>query len=168
MTAKSPTARAEATEIGQRIRARRTALGLTQSQLASMLRSRTGRPQTVSKVSQWERGESTPEPSKRPEIADALQTSALALFGEADSDETFLTRLDLLERRVAAIVRLQGLEAAVEEMVRQGRQADRRHAQDAALDQGAATAAEGRLATLRKQHEPQGKRRATGKRQADR
>lgn len=154
----------EAKQIGGRLRERRLALGLSQSQLATRLRTRTGKAQSVSKISQWERGESAPEPSKRPEIADALQTTVLALFGDP-ADETVLPRLDLLERRLEAVILLQGLSEAVEGIVRQGRQAARRSAQGQSAEEHAA-AAKDRLTALKKPRAPRGKSRAKGKKAA--
>lgn len=126
---KTPESEAEAAVVGRRLREHREDLGLSQSQLAERLFSRTGKRQSGSKVSQWERGESIPERSKRPEIADALQTTPLALFGETDDPEVF-KRLAIVEQQVKAIIHLEGLGDAVERELRKARQAARREAGD--------------------------------------
>lgn len=152
MTAKGkPAGKEHAHEVGERIRARRIELGLSQRELALQLRTRKGTPQSVTKISQWELGHSIPEHSKRPELADVLQTSISALFGEPE-DARLLSRLDHVERRLDAVIRLQGLGDAVDVMTRASHQADRRKAQETA--QG--------LVELRKESVPRSKPSAKG------
>lgn len=114
--------------VGERIKKRRTELGLSRTDLAAMVKTRDGKPQSYSKIAQWEEGRSLPQKARRPELADVLQADTLALFGESDEPGT-LERLDLVERKIAALIRLQGLDDAVEALLRAERQTKRRKAQ---------------------------------------
>ncbi|MBR4691503.1 MAG: helix-turn-helix transcriptional regulator [Oscillospiraceae bacterium] len=66
--------------LGERIKAARQELGLTQEALAEGLGLA---PQTVSK---WERGESLPDAALLPQLADALQTSLDRLFDQRKAE----------------------------------------------------------------------------------
>lgn len=147
----------QAQVIGKRIRERRDELGLSRFDLAAMIRTREGNPQSYSKIAQWEQGKSVPTADRRPELADALQTTTVALFGEGTDEPGTLKRLDLVERQVTAIIRLQGLGDAVESALRSERQAERRKAQaDAARRKG-------KLAAVRTPRAQKGKARGRGK-----
>lgn len=74
-------------EIGMRIKERRKALGLTQSELASKLPKRNAAPGetlTTQAVSNWERGADEVPEDRHREIADALECAIEDLFGPPD------------------------------------------------------------------------------------
>lgn len=96
-------------EIGKRIRARRLELEMTQRELGLRVRTSSGRPATESQISQWERGETGPEPRRYQALADALETTPGDLFGEPQ-DASILRRLERVEKELAVIRRLEGLE----------------------------------------------------------
>lgn len=114
--------------IGKRIRDRRTKLALSRRDLAAMILTRDGKPQSPDQIAHWETGRQKPMPDRRSELADALQTTVGDLFGEPE-DATLLKRIDLLEHRVDAVIILQGIGDAVDARVRQSQRMERQEAQ---------------------------------------
>lgn len=119
----------QAVEIGERIRALRQDAGMSRKELAALLKTREGKPQGVGKIAQWEQGVSVPAPDRRQELAEALGVEVSAVFGEAQDVET-ISRLDVIERKVEALIAIQGLGDLVEAKLQEYKRQDRRRAEN--------------------------------------
>jgi transcriptional regulator with XRE-family HTH domain len=108
-------------EVGRRIRERRGALDLSQSQLGKLLRSANNKPVAVAQVSRWERGANLPGRRYWTQLADVLQMPLDGLVGElipSEGGDLMLNRIEALEARLETLIRLQGLEDAVDAALR--------------------------------------------------
>lgn len=128
-TTKTNSKNPQAVEIGERIKAIRQDAGMSRKDLAALLKTREGKAQGVGKIAQWEQGVSIPAPDRRHELAEALGVETAAIFGEAQDVQT-LSRLDLIERKIDAIITIQGLGDLVEAKLLEYKRRDRRQAEE--------------------------------------
>jgi transcriptional regulator with XRE-family HTH domain len=113
-------------QVGQRIKARRESLGLSQAEFGRKLTTRSGKPVARAQVSRWENGSDLPERSRWAELAAALQTPPEAIFGAMDLEETLAARVDAVEDQMAALISVLGVEEAVLTALRARAAAERR------------------------------------------
>ena len=114
-------------EIGGRIRAGLRERRMTMKQLGEAVPTSTGTPTSQAQVSKWVNGVNEPEPAKWQAIADALHRDIEEIFGLEGSNTDGVSRLDEVEDRLNALIRIQGLEEAVDQAVRADRSNRRRH-----------------------------------------
>lgn len=114
-------------EIGGRIRQRRESLGLSQSQLGARLRNAAGNPIGSSQLSKWELGKMLPSRFYWPQLADALDTDQVAIFGGLvdEGDGMLANRVDELEQRIDALADILGVRDALNTAVRARRTTSR-------------------------------------------
>lgn len=119
--ANEPVSKTVRKEVGERIRARRKALGLSQGGLGALLRSSNRKPVEAATISRWERGEFMPSRHYWPQIAAVLDLPLDGLIGDllpSETGDTLLARLEEVETRVAALARALHIEQEVDAAVR--------------------------------------------------
>lgn len=104
-------------EVGRRIKERRRALRLSQNALGRQLVSSNDGSVAGTQISKWERGEHLPDRRYWRQLAAILELD----FGDllpADESNVGATRIEEVERRLEALIRVLGLGDAVDEAIR--------------------------------------------------
>jgi transcriptional regulator with XRE-family HTH domain len=119
-----------AVEIGKRIQVQRELLRMSRDDLAAQLKTGAGNPMGYQQIAHWEQGSAgIPGPRSRQELAEVLETTPSFLLSGEVHDPQAADRLALIERKVDALISIQGLGDLVEAKVREiRRREDRREA----------------------------------------